>query len=99
MQVYLLGSYLTRVLHMARTAQQCQIHTVGRNHEYNYKQNWTTESSVTYPIIVEQHSDSHNVLFNKNANTKGEKEEIFATSRDWAMQRKNLSPLCLCHHQ
>lgn len=99
MQVYLIGSYLTRVLHMARTDQQCQIHTVGRNHEYKYKKNWTTESSVTCPIIVEQHSDSHKVLFDKNDDAKGKKDEIFAMSRDWATQRKNLSPLSLnCHH-
>ena len=99
MQVHLLGSYLTRVLQMARTDQQCQIHTVGRNHEYNYTQNWTTQSSVTCPIIIEKHSDSHNVLLNKNDDTKGKNDEIFEMSRDWARQRKNLSPLSLnCHH-
>lgn len=78
MQVYLLGSYLTRVLHIARTDQQCQMHTVGRNHEYNYKQNWATESSVTCPMTVEKHSDSHTCLFNKNDDAKGKKDEIFA---------------------
>lgn len=89
---------MTRVLQMARTDQQCQMHTVGRNHEYNYTQNWTTHSSVTCPIIIQKHSDSHNVSFHKNDDAKGEKDEIFAMSRDWAMQRKTLSPLGLCHH-
>ena len=58
---------------MARTDQQCQMHTVGRNHEYNYTQNWTTHSSVTCPIIIQKHSDSHNVSFHKNDDAKGKK--------------------------
>ena len=54
-QVHLLGLYLTRVFQMARTDEQCQMHTVRRNHELNYTQNWTTQSSVTCPIIIEKH--------------------------------------------
>ena len=57
------------------------MHTVGRNHEYNYTQNRTTQSSVTCPIIIEKHSNGHNVFLDKNDDAK-EKKPKYSLSHE-----------------